>query len=230
MDLATLDSVKLQIGIADTRDDAWLATAITAVSAIMETACRRWLAPRGTLTRLFDGILVGTAPATGSTSASFGPMWIRQGGRSLQVPDGLSSLAYLGVAESDQPDDGTGTYQQISRGVHLRGAFRDGWPHTRIELDGTAPRLLPSTGYSVIKATGSWGPAAVYPRIAELAAIAVTRAYRARSEGSGSADIAVVGPDGGMRILRRIAPAEMAELLADYAPDTRPAFASVGIG
>ncbi len=196
---------------------------------MLETAANRWLAPRGALTRTFDGSLVrSVGDLAGSTPHFFGPAWMPQWGRVLPVYDGVTAVTYLGVSDADQPDDGTGAYTQITKGIHLRGAIWDGWPFTRIELDSSAPRLLPTAGYNVVKVTGSWGPAAVLPRAAQIAANAVTRAYRARA--SGGADLAVVGADGAMKMLKDIAPAEMAELLATFAPDTRPALASVAVG
>jgi hypothetical protein len=212
MDLCTVADVRLAGSIPDGLDDAWLAKAVTAVSAVLEAEARRWLAPRGAMTRLFDGAVV------------------RDGGRALPVPDGISTLTSLAVADADRPDGGPGAYAPITRGIHLRGALRDGWPATRIELDATAERPLPVAGYNVVKVTGAWGPAAVPPRVAELAATAVVRAWRARNGGDGAPDIAVARPDGGVAILRRIAPAELDELRRDFAPDTRPALASVGAG
>lgn len=221
-DLTSIEDVHLQTDIPDHDSDLWLAMAITSVSSIMETETRRWLAPRGALTRYFDGAAVqGGLPIHGGWRGS------ATRGRVLPLRDGLQSVTYLGVAWTDQPDDGTGTYTQITTGIHLRGRFGDGWPGTRLELDSTATQSLPVSGYNVIKLTGPWGPAAVLPRVRELATIAVVRAFRARS--GGSEDIVVVGPEGGMRVLRRIAPAEMDELLRIYAPDTRPALASVSL-
>ena len=175
----------------------------------MESAVKRWLAPRGTVTKYLDGALV-------SEDAS-----------SLFVRDGFSAVTYLGYASTDQPDDGSGTYTAIPT-YYLRGRLGEGWPATRITV-GTG-YALPVCGHNVVKVTGSGGPAAIYPRVQELATIAVVRAFRARSDGSGSPDVAVVGPAGGITILRRIAPAEMDELVNAYAPDTRPAFASVAYG
>jgi hypothetical protein len=232
VDLCTLDDVKLQGSIPDTRDDPWLASAITSVSAVFEAATRRWLAPRGSMTRYFDGSLVRQlGDMAGSVPRYFGPAWMPQWGRVLPVYDGITALTYLGVADADQPDDGTGSYTPITRGIHLRGDLRDGWPYTRVELDSTAPRLLPTAGYNVVKVTApGWGPAAVAPRVGELAAIAVVRGWRARNGGDGAPDIAIPRPDGGVAILRRIAPAELDELVRDFAPDTRPALASVPAG
>ena len=87
-----------------------------------------------------------------------------------------------------------------------------------------------STAPVVVKVTGSWGPAAVYPRVKELASTAVIRAWRARNGGDGAPDIVLATPSGGVAILRRIAPAELDELVRNFAPDTRPAFASVAAG
>ena len=232
MDLTTLADVKLQGSIPDASDDAWLAKAITAVSSILETEANRWLAPRGAMTRYFDGRLVASlGDMAGSTPRYFGPAWQPQWGRVLPVYDGVTAVTYLGVADADQPDDGTGTYTQITRGIHLRGAVQDGWPFTRIELDSTAPRLLPTAGYNVVKVTApNWGPAVSYPRVGELAAIAVVRAWRARNGGDGAPDIVMATPNGGATILRRIAPAELDEIVRNFGPDTRPALASVAAG
>lgn len=231
MDLTTIADVKTQGNIPDASDDAWLAAAITSVSSILETEANRWLAPRGPVTRVFDGRLVASVgDMAGSTPRSYGPAWQPQSGRVLPVYDGVTAVTYLGVADADQPDDGSGAYTQITRGIHLRGAVQDGWPFTRIELDATAPRLFPTAGYNTVKVTGSWGPAAVFPRVKEIASIAVVRAWRARNGGDGATDIAVPRPDGGVAILRRIAPAELDELVRTFGPDTRPAFASVAAG
>lgn len=233
MDLTTLADVKAQGNVPGADDDAWLSAAITSVSSILETAAHRWLAPRGPMTRYFDGALVRSlGDMAGSTPRYFGPAWQPQWGRVLPVYDGVSAApTYLGVSDSDQPDDGTGTYTQITRGVHVRGAIRDGWPFTRIELDSTANRLLPTAGYNVVKVTApNWGPAAIFPRVRELCGIAVVRSWRARNGGDGAPDIMLANPSGGVSILRRIAPAEMDELVRDFAADTRPAFASVAAG
>jgi hypothetical protein len=232
MDLTTLADVKLQGNVPDASDDAWIAAAITSVSSILETEANRWLGPRGTLTRTFDGSLVRSlGDMAGSTPRYFGPAWQPQWGRVLPVYDGVSALTYLGVSDADQPDDGTGTYTQITKGWHLRGAIQDGWPYTRIELDSTAPRLLPTAGYNVVKVTGSWGPAVIFPRVKEIATLAVVRAWRARNGGDGAPDIVLASANGnGVAILRRIAPAELAELVRNFGPDTRLAFASVAAG
>ena len=125
MDLTTLADVKLQGNVPDASDDAWIAAAIASVSSILETEANRWLAPRGTLTRTFDGTLVRSlGDMAGSTPRYFGPAWMPQWGRVLPVYDGVTAVAYLGVADADQPDDGTGTYTQITKGIHLRGAIR----------------------------------------------------------------------------------------------------------
>jgi hypothetical protein len=232
MDLTTLAEVKAQGNVPDASDDAWLALAITSVSSILEAETRRWLAPRGAMTRYFDGALVRSlGDMSGSTPRYFGPAWMPQWGRVLPVHDGVTAVTYLGVADADQPDDGSGTYTQITRGIHLRGALRDGWPYTRIELDSTAPRLLPTAGYNVVKVTApNWGPAAVHPRVREIADLAVVRAWRARNGGDGAPDIVLATASGGVAILRRIAPAEMDELVRNFAADTRPALASVAAG
>jgi hypothetical protein len=211
-DLTTLEAVRLQLGLSDGdhADDGWLYDAIATVSAVMETETGRWLAPR-TMTRLLDGHAC-------------------HGGRTIRVPVGIEAVTYLGVSATDQPDDGTGAYTEITRGIHIRGRRQPGDPGTRIELDSTAPALLPWWGYNAVKVTGSWGHAATPPRVREIATIAVVRGFRARQDGSGAPDLAIAGPDGGMRILRRIAPDEMAELRRNWGSAGRSAALSSGIG
>lgn len=208
--LTTIEDVKRQLGIrpTDSVDDAWLAKAIESVSAAIETETGTWLAPRTATTMILDG-----------AAAEDG--WL------LRTPLGLDAVTYVGVATTDQPDDGSGTYTQITSGVYLRGRRYPDWPAMRIELSTIAGRRFPLTGYAVTKVTGDWGFAEVPPRVAEIATIAVVRAFRARSDGN--PDVAIAGMDGAVRILRRIAPAEMDELLRTYALESRPAWASVGI-
>lgn len=189
-DIVTIESVRLACGIADTADDLWLGGVIAAVSEAIEAVTGRWFAPRSA-TYYFD--------ATGDPYT-------------LEVPQGVVSLSYLGYATSDQPDGGTGTYTAITA-YYLDPPAQDrraGAPATRITLSQTGGVQFP-WGWTVkrgIKATGVFGAAS--PRVSQIATAAIIRAYRARS--SGGADYAIIGPDGGMKILRDFAPAELAEL------------------
>lgn len=202
--LATLWQVKdaLGIGQADAADDLWLANALEQVSDAIESqpVTGRWFRSRGATTYLFDSDQV------------------EAGGLRLRVPMGLQAITYLGVAWSDQPDDGTGTYSEITRSVYLNPPLQlrqRGDPAYAIELGRQANLYFPTyPARRCVKVTGTWGYAAVPPRVAQVAIAAVVRAYRARS--SGGADYAIVGADGGMKILRDLAPAELAELRATY--------------
>ncbi|MFN8631198.1 MAG: hypothetical protein U0838_13045 [Chloroflexota bacterium] len=201
-DLVTIDALHRQVaGLADGQEDVWLAGVVSAVSGAMEAAAGRLLAPRGSTTLLFSS------------------EHIRDCGRCLRIRRGVSAVSYLGVADADQPDDGSGAYTALASGWYLRPSPQDrvwdGAGATSIELGMSAPRSLPTAeGFNLVKVVGSPGPSAVRPRDAQIAAAAVVRAWRAKS--SGGADYAVLGPDGGMKILRDLAPAELAELEAAY--------------
>jgi hypothetical protein len=191
--LCSLADVRRQAGIEDDAEDDWLLPAIDAVSRAVERVARTWLAPRPSATWLQDG----------------------SGVRTLRVRRGVSSLAYVGIAWSDQPDDGSGDYEAVPS-----------WlldpPAAERELDtDAAERIVLPVGYTFpaflrsVKLTGARGPSETPAREEQITRNAVVRSYRARSGSSGS-DLAVPGPDGGMRILAQFAPAELRELRLAY--------------
>jgi hypothetical protein len=191
-DIVTIEAVKSACGITGTQDDLWLGGVIAAVSEAVEAVTGRWWAPRST-TYYFD--------APGDPYE-------------LEVPQGIVSLTYLGYATSDQPANGSGTYTEIpAASYYLDPPAQDrraGAPAYRITLSQTGAYQFP-WGWTVkrgIKATGVFGAAS--PRVTQIATSAVIRAFRARS--SGGADYAIIGPDGGMKILRDFAPSELEEL------------------
>lgn len=198
MPIIDIDPVKRQLGIADDLDSLWISGVIDAVGDAMESVTRRFLWPRLATTYFFDG--------------SDSP-------RSLPCPRGISAISYLGIAWLDQPSDGSGTYTTVPLTyVYLDPNEQDrspGMPATAVTLSGRTGIAFPTAGNHTIKATGDWGPVPVAPRIAQIATNAVTRAFRAKS--SGGADYAIVGPDGGMKILRDFAPSELEELYATFA-------------
>lgn len=198
MAITDLASVKLQVGIKDASDDVWLAGVITAVGDAMEAITKRFLWPRSTTTYYFDG--------------SDNP-W------RLEVPKGISALTYLGVAWLDQPADGSGTYTTVPLTyVYLDPNEQErapGMPATAITIGSRVGIAFPLGGNHTIKATGDWGPDAVPTRAGQIAVNAITRAYRAKS--SGGADYTIIGPEGGMKILRDFAPAETEELYGSFA-------------
>lgn len=197
-DLTTLASVKAQAGITTTSEDAFLTPVIAAVSSAIETLTGRWLAPRGSTSLYFDVDPAGDA-------------------QRLRVPMGLQSVSFIGTAWQDQPDDGSGAYTAITAGVYLQPAVQDrvddDWPATAVELGYLANAFF-YPGHRTVKITGAWGWAATPPRVAQIAATAVVRAWRAKT--SGGADYTIIGADGGQKILRDLAPSELAELRAAY--------------
>ncbi len=195
-DLTTIAAVCGQVPeLSDNSADAWLAGAISAVSAAIEARTGRWLAPRGAMTLYFD--------SPGGAA-----------GFHLPVPKGLQSITAIATAWLDQPDDGSGVYTPITTGYYLQPAVQDrleGWPATSIDLSYLANAFF-YPGLRTTRVSGQWGWASTPPRVAQIATTAVVRAWRART--SGGADYAIIGPDGGMKVLRDLAPAELEEL--DY--------------
>ena len=192
--ICSIYDVKQRLGIApaDTADDEDLLEYIRAVTIDIETLTGRD----------FTGdpadrtVLVDTCSGT-----------------TLQVPQGIQSVTTLQVATTDQPDTG-GTYTALVAGAWVLrpGTFSrsPGWPATAItRIDGG----WFSDAINGAEITGRLGWAAVPANIARVGANAVVRAWRARS--SGGADLAIAGPDGGMRMLRYMAP-EDRQLLELY--------------
>ena len=197
MAITTTALVKAQFSIPDTRDDVWLATVIDAVGDAMEAVTGRYLWKRSAVTSYFDG---SPDPYT------------------LAVPIGISTISYLGVAWADQPDDGTGIYTSVPLAwVYLDPPAQlrnPGWPATAITVSPRSGISLPTGGKRLVKATGDWGPQSVAPRVGQIALAAVGRAWLTRR--NGGADYAVAGPDGGMKLLRDLAPAELEELYSTF--------------
>jgi hypothetical protein len=190
-DIVSLPDVKAACGILDTDSDLWLGGVISAVSEAVEAVTGRWFAPRSS-TWYFDAA---------------------DDDDCLEVPMGVVSLSYLGVATTDQPDGGTGTYSAIPATAYYLDPpvqqRRNGAAAYRITLSETAGYQFPYLGQKrSIKATGIFG--APSPRISQIATAACIRAWRAKL--SGQADYAIIGLDGGMKILRDFAPSELEEL------------------
>lgn len=190
-DIVDIEDLRATCGSADRDADLWLSGVVAAVTEAVEAVTGRWFTPRST-TLYFDA----------SPDAY-----------ELPVPVGVVSLSYLGTATSDQPDDGSGTYTEIPAGSFWLDpplqARKLGAAATCVTLSRSGAYAFPSNGERrSIKATGVFG--APSPRVSQIATSAIVRAFRARE--SGGVDYAIVGPNGGMKILRDFAPAELEEL------------------
>ena len=127
MDLTTLADVKLQGNIPDASDDVWLAKAITSVSSILETEANRWLAPRGAMTRTFDGTLVRSlGDVAGSTPRYFGPAWQPQWGRVLPVFDGVTAPPSCKFSDKGPEETKVILVNGVAKLYGMTG-FRIGW-------------------------------------------------------------------------------------------------------
>lgn len=115
-------------------------------------------------------------------------------GSLIRVPRGVRTITSLGLATSDQPDDGTGTYTAVvAADIVLRpSAFerKPGWPATEIWIRGSAGRC--SLAINGAKIIGDWGFSVVPPVVQAVALDAITAAYTARQAGDSDA----IGADG----------------------------------
>jgi hypothetical protein len=152
--LCSTDDVKARTTV--TLSDVALAGLIESVSDEIEDYCGAWLAPRPTLstdppvTLLFD---------------------VERAGNSLRMQIanrrvGIRSLTAFGTASTGQPESG-GTYSTIPLASVL---FRP-----RPTVDGPATGLTLVSpyafyrGFNTVTATGTFGPAAIAPRVRETA-------------------------------------------------------------
>jgi hypothetical protein len=164
---------------------------IRQVSDEIEDYVGQWLAPRPT-NPASTTVLLFDVPFT---------YWRRslllESGRRLC---GIRTLSALGLATQSQPESG-GTYTSatLADAVLRPRPTADG-PALRIELLETSGSMF-YPGYNTVQATGSFGPASVAPRIQAVAIEAVKRRFLGK-EGVAS----VVGPDGGVQLLRGFSP------------------------
>ncbi len=205
MDLCTVADVKLAGGIPDGLDERLAREGGHRGLAVLEAEARRWLAPRGALTRLFDGAVV------------------RDGGRVLPVPDGVSTLTPSPLSTRTSPTAARGRTPRSPGGSTLRGALRDGWPATGSSSTRRPSGPSRSPGTNVVKVAGSWGPAAVYPRVAELAATASSAPGAPATARRRAGTSPWRGPTGALRSCAGSPPPSSTSCGANFAPDTRPA-------
>lgn len=190
--LCSLEDVKQKLGLTGTSSDEELAEIIGQVTDEILHYTGRQLTPdpaSGTKTVYLDCSMTGVV---------------------LYLPKGVRSPTYLGVASTDQPDSGSGTYTEIAAAYYYldppEHERSHGWPATSISL---ASGYYFYRGRRTVKLTASFGWAAVPPTIERIALAACVGRYMSK----GSAEPrALVGPDGRMTILRDISPADMSVL------------------
>ena len=161
---------------------------------------------------LVTGRLFTRTPASGTTTYLFDVPCF---GNELRIPKGIAAATVLEVATQTQPESG-GTYSTVTTAEwFLRPVIAErefGWPATRIVISNLSGSRF-YQGYNTARVTMALGWDAVPYDIQAIAQRAVVRSYLAK--GSEGPDRAVIGPGGGMTVLRNLSPADR-ETLARY--------------
>lgn len=174
--LVTLAQVKARlfpVGLVDAAEDTLLSELIDQASDYIEDLSgRKFIAEAG---------------ATYIVDTTAGPF--------IRVKRGIRAITSLGLATSDQPDDGTGTYTAVTAAdILLRPSpidRRPGWPATRIVVKGSSAGRL-TTAVNGARIVGDFGFASVPPTVQAIALDAVATAYTSRQAGDSDA----IGADG----------------------------------
>lgn len=171
--LCTTAQVKTRLQITDGTDDAVISEIIDQVSDEIQHFTRRKLVPDAGATYYLDTRL----------------------GHILPIPYGIRSVTSMGVAATDQPDDGTGTYLAVTLSTILLRpspiARRPGWPATQLRLTQSPIdiRIPFRTAANGAKIVGNFGWAATPPTVARIAIAASVAEYIDRRRGGqGGAD------------------------------------------
>lgn len=167
--LVTLAQIKarLNIAVGDTTDDVLLGELNDQAADFIQELTRRKFVPEAGVTYLLD-----TRP-----------------GSLIRIQRGIRTVTSLGLATSDQPDDGSGTYTAVTAAdILLRPSAvsrRPGWPATEIWIRGNAGRC--SLALNGARIVGDFGFAAVPPTVQAVALDAIGAAYTAKEAGDSDA-------------------------------------------
>jgi hypothetical protein len=146
--LCSIADVKARAAVSIS--DPALTALVTAISDEIEDYCGAWLAPRPALTLLFDVEQTGCL------------LRMRLANRALN----LRTLSALGTAVVGQPESG-GVYTTVPLASALvRPRATDDVQANSIVL--VAPYVF-TKGFNTVQATGDFGPAAVPPKVQEIA-------------------------------------------------------------
>lgn len=165
--LASVDEVKLRLGITDSTDDALITGLISQISAWIEGYTGRKFGPEDGATYTFD------------TNAGY----------TLRIPMGIRLVTSMGISSmSHQPDSG-GTYTTVTAAsILLRPKSADlptGWPPTEVLMfRGTNTTPLFGTIQNGATITGNFGFAATPPEIQSVCIDATIAAYAVRKMGA----------------------------------------------
>lgn len=193
--LCSLYDVKQRVfgnASANVNEDEIILEIIREVSDDIEDYVGQWLAPRP------------TNPAS-TTTLLFDVPW--EWGACRELPlvygarlAGIRAITAVGAASTTQPD---------TAGTYTAATLADVLLRPRPTADGPAIRLVLTPyptgavsffypGLNTVQVTGSFGPAAVAPRVQSIAIAAVTRRYLGKET---AAPAIAIGPDGGVRLL-----------------------------
>jgi hypothetical protein len=156
---ATKEGVKarLNIGTADTTDDALLTTLCGQINGWMEDEMGRQVGPVASTTYTFDG----------------------DGSDELYIPNGIRTVSALTIADSTEGTPVAETHYVVLPRVQDR---RPGWPGFYLKLtDLSEMRFYRAFGNVAVTMTAGWD--AIPTSLTEVAEVAVVRAWHARQTG-----------------------------------------------
>lgn len=173
--LCTTAQVKTRIGITDATDDALISEVIDQVSDEIQQFTGRKLVAEAATTYYLDTTI----------------------GHSIAIPRGIRAVSSMGIAATDQPDDGSGTYLAVTlTDILLRPASierKPGWPATELRLkSGPIDTRLPlRTAANGAKIVGDFGFATTPPAVVRIALEAAAAEYLDRTRGGQAGSEAV---------------------------------------